>query len=222
MISVNLQSTREILDATEHLPDGATLVVHQVEWDAYERLLEDLAGRPHLRVSYDCGRLEVVSPSSRHERHARLFDGLVREFATAQKYTVEMLGQTTWKRRAVAKGVEPDCCYYIQNAERVIGKEDLDPESDPPPDIAVEIDITNTSQAKLSIYAALLVPEIWRYDGKTVRIYELAAGKYVQVSESRLLPGLTGTLLGESVERSRNQGQTKALAEFRRKIRRRR
>jgi Uma2 family endonuclease len=222
MMSVNLQAARDILSATQHLPDGATLVVHQVEWDTYERLLEDLARRPRLRVSYDCGRLEVVSPSSRHERHARFFDSLVREFATARKYTIEMLGQTTWKSRAVVKGVEPDCCYYIKNAERVIGKEDLDPESDPPPDIAVEIDITNTSLRKLSIYAALLVPEIWRYDGKTVRIYELAGAKYVETSESRFLPGLTATILGESIERSRSEGQTRSLAEFRRRIRRRR
>jgi Uma2 family endonuclease len=221
MSLVNTRTAETIFSAAEHLPDGATLIVSQVAWDEYERLLTGLREHPSLRVSYDCGKLEIVSPSSRHERVARFIDGLVREFARVHKRTVEMLGQTTWKRQALHKGVEPDCCYYTLNADRIIGRDDLDLKSDPPPDIAVEVDLTHPSLRKLPIYAALAVPEIWRFDGKTVRIYKLEGAKYSETSESRFLPGLTGVILGESIERSMAEGQTKALAEFSRRVRRR-
>jgi Uma2 family endonuclease len=119
----------EVLDATAHLPDGATLIVPQFDWDDYERLLEDLTERPRLRVSYDCGRLEIVSPLPEHEKYARFIDDLVRAFADAYGLELEKLGHTTWKRRALAKGVEADACYYIRSAKRIIGKRkiDLDP-----------------------------------------------------------------------------------------------
>ena len=107
----------------------------------------------------------------------------------------------------------------MENAERVIGKEELDLEFDPPPDIVVEIDITTRSMKKFSIYAALAVPEVWRYDGQSLRIYELSAGKYVEIPASRFLPGLSGSVLAKHIELSKTQGQTKALNAFIRHIR---
>jgi Uma2 family endonuclease len=212
-----LRLTDAILEATEHLPAGATLVVPHVAWDDYERLLENLTERP-LRVTFDCGRLEIVSPSPRHERYARFFDDLVRAFAEVHDLGLEKLGQTTWKMRLRDKGIEADSCYYVRNVERVIGKEELDLEFDPPPDIAVEIDITSTSVEKLAVYAALAVPEIWRYDGQTVQIYGLAEAKYMECSGSNILPGLTASILTQFMELSKTQGQTRALKAFRERI----
>jgi Uma2 family endonuclease len=219
MTPMNLQVTVEILDAVEHLPVGATLVMHHISWEDYERLLVEFGERSHFRVSYDGGRLEIMSPSMRHERLVRFLDRLVGEFAKVHKLAVEMLGQTTWTRQALAKGVEPDCCYYIQDTHCIIGRDDLDLEIDPPPDIVVEVDITNSSVRKLSIYAALGVPEVWRYDGQTVQVYELDGEKYVEVAGSHFLPGLTGQIISGFVDQSRTLGQTKALEEFRRLFR---
>ena len=210
--------TDDILDATEHLPDGATLVVPQVVWDDYERLLEQLAERPHLRVSYDCGRLEILSPSGEHEEYARFIDRIVYVFTGILGLEVEPRGSTTWKRRALDKGVEPDCCYYIRNAKRIIGKRDIDLKADPPPDIVVEIDITSTSLHKFSIYAALAVPEIWRYDGQDVHLYKLKDGRYPPISKSQFLPGLTGPMLAEAIEVSKTRGQEAAIRVLRRRI----
>jgi Uma2 family endonuclease len=219
MARMSVPHTTEILDAIEHLPGGATLVVPQFSWEDYERLLLDLADRPGLRISYDCGTLEIMSPSPKHERYVRLFDRLVHEFGRVRSLTVEMFGEATWKKRALAKGLQPDCCYYIGNAERIIGNENPNLEFDPPPDIAVEIDLSGTSLRKLSIYAALTVPEIWRYNGTTVQIYELSGAQYLRTANSRFLPGLTGTLLSESIDWSKTQGQTKAIEKFGRRIR---
>lgn len=207
--------TANYLDAIEHLPDGATLVIQQLSWDDYERLLEDLQERPHLRVSYDRGKLEIMSPLPEHEEYARLIDALVRTISEALDLKLQCYGGATWKRQRLARGVEPDSCYYVANADRVIGKRKFDLESDLPPDIAVEIDITNESLGKFPIYAALSVPEIWRYDGRTAQFYELAGAAYREIPESRFFPGLIPSLLANALEQSKTDGQTAALRAFR-------
>jgi Uma2 family endonuclease len=219
MAFMNPLVTGEILRATEHLPDGSTLLVPDVLWEEYELLLEELAERPHLRLSYDCGRLEIVSPSANHEKSAEFIDDLVRAYADALDLELEKLGHTTWKREALAKGAEADACYYVGNPERILGKDTLDLEIDPPPDIVLEIDITSNSRRKFPIYAGLGVPEIWTYDGDTVRFFELVDDKYIPISESPFLPKLTGQMLAEAIEVSKTRGQKTALDLFRKRIR---
>lgn len=208
--------TADYRDAVEHLPDGATLVVHDVSWDDYEHVLDDLSDRPRLRISYDRGRLEIMTPLPEHDTYSRLIDAMVRAYAELRDLTVESYGGATWKRRALARGVEPDECYYTISADRIIGKHHrIDLESDPPPDIVVEIDITNESLSKFGIYAALSVLEIWRYDGRVMQFYELADGAYGEVSESRSFPGLNPATLAAALEQSKTEGQTVALRAFR-------
>ena len=128
---------------------------------------------------------------------------------------LEGRGSATWKRPSLARGVEPGSCYYVASADRIIGKRRIDLESDPPPDIAVEIDVTNESVSKFSIYAALAVPEIWRYDGTTLQFYVLAGDGYRQIPESRFFRGLTPAMLAEGLEQSKTDGQTAAVRAFR-------
>jgi Uma2 family endonuclease len=205
-------------DAVEHLPEGAALVIRDVTWEEYERVLEDLAER-HVRVTYDRGTLEIMTPLSKHEKFARFIDALVQAWADAGGLIVEHVGSTTWKRRRLARGTEPDACYYVAAAARIIGKLDIDLESDPPPDVVLEIDITNESLSKFSIYAALGVPEIWRDDGKAAQFYALAGDTYEIEAQSRFLIGLTPAMLTEALEESKTAGQTAALESFRKRIR---
>jgi Uma2 family endonuclease len=219
MTPMGLLTTSEVVDATQHLPYGATLVLPQVSWDDYELLLSELSDRPHLRITYDCGTLEIMSPLPEHDAYARFIDAVVVEFCEASNLIVEPFGGATWKRRSLAKGAEGDACYYVRNARRIIGKRKIDLDFDPPPDIVVEIDTTRSSLKKLSIYAGLLVPEVWRYDGKKVQIYELRDGNYVESPSSQLLPGFTGALLVEFIELSKTEGYTEARRAFRRRLR---
>jgi Uma2 family endonuclease len=207
----------EIVDGSEHLPNGASLVVHQLDWDDYERVLESLVERPGLRVHYDSGRLEIVSPLSRHGRYDRLIGDLVVVFCDVFHISLEGFSTVTWKRKALLKGIEPDASFYIQNAKRIVGK-DIDLESDPPPDIVLEIDITSRSLHKLPIYAALRIPEVWRYDGQTCQFYALAEGRYVEAAVSPSLPRLTCKMLGDAIELSKTQGQDAARTTFRRTL----
>jgi Uma2 family endonuclease len=209
-------STRsaDYLDAIDHLPDGATLVLHQFSWDEYEQLVQQL-DRPRLRVSYDRGTLQIMTPLPEHEEYAALIDLLVGALSELLDLDLQMYRAATWKRQRLARGVEADSCYYVANASRIIGKRKFDLEFDPPPDIAVEIDVTNESLSKFPIYAALGVPEIWRYDGRTARFYGLAAEEYHEIAESRFLAGLTPLLPSDALEHSKTAGQQAALRAFR-------
>jgi Uma2 family endonuclease len=209
-----------IIDAIEHLPQGARLVIHEVTWDDYERLLEHPNNRPSLRVSYDRGRLEILSTSPEHEDYADFIRDLVLIFCETYDLTLETRGRATWKKPRLARGVEADGSYFIVSADRIIGKRQFDLEVDPPPDVVVEIDLTNDSIRKFPIYAALGIPEIWRYDGKTTMVfYELTGNDYHEIHESRILPGLKPQMLAAALEQSESEGQTVTRKAFRRKLR---
>lgn len=215
-------STRsaEYLEAIDRLPSGATLLFSDVSWEDYENVLEDLGRRPGLRVAYDEGILEIMTVSPEHEDYADFILSLARLLSEELDIKLETRGSTTWKRKKRGKGVEPDTCFYIANAQRIIGKCKIDLESDPPPDVAVEVEVTKESLGKFNIYAALGVPELWRYDGKRVVMYQLTKDlHYVEISESRFFPLLTGSLLTDFIELSKTVGQTDALKAFRRQIR---
>lgn len=212
-------STRvmDFREAVDHLPGGMTLVATDVPWDEYERLLEELADRPGVRVSYDEGRLEIMSPRPEHEEFKRFIEKIIDALGDHLNWNVEPRGSATWKKKQAAKGTEADTCYYIANAEMIIGRRTIDLRKDPPPDLAVEVDATNESLSKFSVYSALRVPEIWRYEVKHNRVvvYELRENDYMEVSASRAFPMLRAKVLDGFIEQSKVQGQKAAMAAFR-------
>ena len=207
--------TETYLEAVQHLPEDAVLVLHGVTWDDYEQLLEDMNGWPGMRITYYKGMLEIVSPSPRHEKIKAFIDNLVAMFCEERDIAMENLGSTTFKQKKNEQGAEPDVCFHVTNVEHIAGKDKINPDFDPVPDIAVEIDISNESTAKFEIHRTFGMPEIWRYDGNSVRLYRLAEAQYVEIPESRFFPELSATILTSFVEQSRIQGRTAALAAFR-------
>lgn len=211
--------TADYLEAVEHLPDGAMLRLEDISWDEYEQLLDQLAGWRGMRVSYDHGRVEIMSPSFQHEKFIALISGMGRILAEEMNITVEAAGATTYKQESLLKGSEGDESFYVKNAGAIIGNRQIDLDVDPPPDVVVEVDITNESLSKFPIYAAFLVPEIWRYDGKQARIYHLENESYAERDASLSFPFLTAQAMTEFLEQSKTQGQTPALVAFRQWIR---
>ena len=203
--------TASYIEAIEHLPKGAILRLPQVSWEDYEQLLADLGDDYHVRVSYACGWLEIMSPLPEHGEFADVVQDIAREITRELGVKLEARGSMTIRSAWQAQGAEPDTCFYVQNAARIIGKRSLDFNTDPPPDIVVEIDITNASQSKFPIYAALGVPEIWRYDGSQAYFYHLAGEQYVETSHSQAFPFLTSTVLAQLIEQSKSEGQDAAL-----------
>jgi len=218
MSSMNLPSTHDVLDAAEHLLSGARLLIEDFDWKHYEQLREAIGNGSRWRVSYDHGRLEILSPSPRHDKFGALIDLVVFVFMEVHDLDLESYGHATWKSKAIEVGVEPDCCYFIRKAHRVVGKLDFNMAVDPPPDVAVEVDLTRSSFKKLSIYAALGVPEVWRFHGNAFTFHALEGGRYSELQASRIVPQLTGAIMVEAIEDCVLHGQTKALKAFRRRL----
>jgi Uma2 family endonuclease len=211
--------TTNYLDIIERLPAGALLRLQNVDWDEYEHLLTQMDSHPGHRLSYDCGRLIIVSPSSEHEQYKEFAHILIFILSEEMELVIETAGATTFKSKLLKKGLEPDTCVYVQNAAHVIGKRGIKLGVDPPPDVAVEVDMSNDSIDKLPIYASMGVPEIWRYDGKAAHFYKLAGESYEVMPESIAFPGFTAQDFAHYLERSIIEGQTAAAKAFRRMLR---
>ena len=180
------------------------VVLEDISWDTYERILEDHRDRSAPRFTYDQGRLEIMSPSPEHEELKDLITRLVSAIAEGMNVDMRSFGSTTFRREDLERGFEPDGCFYIQSVERIKGKTDIDITIDPPPDLIVEIDITSPSIKKFPIFAQMGVPEVWRYDGKRWRIFTLeGVEEYVEQKESRALPGVTAEVIERFLDESR-------------------
>lgn len=212
--------TTDYLDVIEHLPSGAVLRFDQVPWEEYDQLLAELGEGSPVRVFYDDGRMEIMAPSSPHEKSKGLINRLVNAIADELSIDIESLGSTTFRSQLKAKGAEPDECFYVQNAASVIGREvELDIQRDPPPDIVVEIERTSASLDKFRIYSALGVPEIWREQKKRVRFFTLVQGGYVESSHSRAFPFLDSATFSEFLARGFAEGSRKSARAFRARLR---
>ncbi len=204
------------LDAVDRLPRDGTLVLYGVPWEEYEDLLVLMEDKPACHVSYNDGVVKIMSPRADHEYPKDVALSLVRVYADELDIVLESYGSTTYRERKKAKGVEPDTSFYVQNAERMIARKEIDLENDPPPDVVVEVDTTNESFDKLEIYAALRVPEIWRFDGHWFQILALGENTYSETANSLALPLITGEILTEYLNLGEINGQTAMLKAFRR------
>ena len=166
------------------------IVLSGVSWELYEQLREN-EDNWHVHMAYDDGRLELMSPSLSHERIKRLIGRMIEAFTEEMDIPLSSLGSTTWKNRKLAKGLEPDECYYILNHPRVRGRRQIDLAVDPPPDLAVETEVSRSLVRRLHIYAALGIPEIWRWRKSGLTAYSLGTdGKYTEREFSLNLPML--------------------------------
>lgn len=165
-------------------------VLHGISWDTYNALLHDLESSA-VRLTYDRGSLEMMSPSRDHERFKRLIGRIIEIFTEELDIPMQSGSSTTWRREDLDRGLEADECYYIQHEPQICDREIIDLTVDPPPDLAVGIEISHSLLDKLSVYAALRVPEIWHYDGETLRVCLLQAdGTYRGAEQSLNLPQL--------------------------------
>lgn len=157
--------------------------------------------------------LKLLFTPTPPENSARLEGVLVKILLKVQKRRWEPLGSTTFKREGMAAGIEPDDCFYIENSKAVIGKNLLDLTVDPPPDLALETDLT--SKTELDAYEALRVPELWIYEGGKLKINVLREGRYVESEISPTFPGVAVVeIIPRFVQRARVVGVSQALEEF--------
>jgi Uma2 family endonuclease len=149
------------------------VLLEGITWEVYDKLLRQVDGQ-NLRLTYDSGELEIMSPLPEHEYWSTVFGRMIEIMSLELGISMYPLGSTTFRQKQLQKGLEPDECYYVANEPAVRGKRRLDLRRDPPPDLVVEIDITHLAVDREKIYAAMGVPEIWRFDGRRLACLHLA------------------------------------------------
>jgi Uma2 family endonuclease len=186
-----------------------------ISWATYESLLEDTQNHG-TRFTYDRGYLEMMSPSREHERLKTLMGRMIETMTEELAIPISSAGSTTLKAQWKERGLEADESYYVANEPRVRGRDEIDLRVDPPPDLAVEVDISRSSLDQLSIYADLGVPEVWLCDGTTLNVYQLQPdGVYAQQSRSPSFPFLPLEQLEAFLARREESDETTWIRSFR-------
>jgi membrane protein len=162
---------------------------------------------PVQRFTFDHGELEM-SPSAKHERLSRRIADLIGVLADEMDLEVEDLGSATFRRQELDRGFERGSCFYVQNVERVLGKDQIDLAVDPPPDLVLEVDTTSPSISKLPMFAELGVPEVWRFDGSRLSMLRLSRDSYREVDTSDVFPGVSAKAISNLIAQGRPLGRT--------------
>ena len=183
------------------------VVLYNIGWQQFENLLKDLGDKRAARIAYDRGTLEIMTPLPEHEHYKEVISDIVKDLGDLLDLDYESLGSTTWKRESRLAGVEPDNCFYFQNEAAIRGKLQFDLNQDPPPDLVLEIDLTSKSLNRFPIYARLGVPEIWCYDSRELKIYQLQNGEYQEAQISLVFPNLAVQEIPRLIEQNRSLGR---------------
>ncbi|MEG5040780.1 MULTISPECIES: Uma2 family endonuclease [unclassified Microcoleus] len=194
------------------------VILKGVSWSTFKALLADVGDDRAWRIAYDEGVLEIRMPLEEHEEPKRLIESFVEAIVDELEIELRSLGSLTLEREDLTRAVEPDSCFYIQNESLVRGR-NINLPNDPPPDLAIESDYTNSSINKFTIYAALGVPELWRYRRESLQVYHLVEGKYEMCDRSLAFSFLPVAEIPGFIEQSRTVGQRAAVRLFRQRIR---
>jgi Uma2 family endonuclease len=193
------------------VPPGQRVQLENISWTDFEAILAELGEHRGTRIAYSEGTLEIMAPLPEHET-AKVFIGdFVKILLDQTGVEWISLGSTTFKQQFMAAGIEPDDCFYIQNCGRMVGRDRLDLAIDPPPDLAIEVDLTSRTQ--ISAYAALKVPEVWCYDSGKLKISVLRNGNYVDTKVSSTFPNFP---LFEVIPQFIKRGQAEVMSSVRR------
>ena len=196
------------------VPPGHRIILQNISWQEFEEILTELGENRASRLAYYQGNLEIKMPLPKHEVAKVIIGDLVKIILEELEIDCECFGSTTFKRQDMNSGIEPDDSFYIQNHLQMIGKEKIDLNIDPPPDLVIEIDVTSKTQ--LDAYLALAVPEVWRYEDDKLQINIWQDGKYIESEVSPNFPNLPiAEIIPQFVEESRILGRSPTLRKFR-------
>jgi Uma2 family endonuclease len=191
------------------------VLLRNISWNTYTSLLDEV-GEGATRLTYNRGLLEIEMPSRHHELIKRLVGEIVELCLRRSGSDYEPSGNATWRQENHLQGLEADECYHIQHASEVRGKAGLDLSIDPPPDLAIEVELTSSSINKLEIYSSLGVPEIWRIraDGTCHMLLRGNDGSYRQVYVSLCIPVLTPEIICRFVLLREQVGHSETIRRF--------
>lgn len=196
------------------LEKSQTIVLHNVSWNSYKTISDTLQDETPAHFTFDRGNLEIMVLSLKHENLKKIIAVLFERISELLEIDIFAAGSTTFQREDLERGFEPDECYYIQNAARMRGKEAVDLTFDPPPDLTIEVDIKHSSLNRMSIFAAVGIAEVWRFDGERLSIYLLKDGKYFESKSSAALPRASSRRMSQLIEAGTNSSRQDFLAQI--------
>lgn len=206
------------------VPAGGSILLSNVDWRTYSRLLKAFAERPGVRLTYDRGELEIMVPRLEHDDDAWFLGDLIFVLTEELGLPLKRGGSTTLRRRLRQRGIEADGCFWIDNAPKMAGHRKLKLGADPPPDLAIEVDVTHSSLDRLAIYADLQVPEVWRLEGNRLDFHVLGSHGSFEIAEvSKAFPLIAPADVLRFVQQAREAGdENVVIRRFRDWIRERR
>ncbi len=192
------------------------VLLYNVSWQLFQYMLTELGENRSTRLAYDDGTLEIMTPLLPHEHYKRLIEKMIDCLVEELNLNLKSIGSMTCKRNEIAKGLEPDSGFYIQNEQLVRHSKQIDLNQDPPPDLMLEMDFSNSSLNKMSIYLSLEVPELWQYIRGELHIYQLQAGKYIPLHYSPTFANLPlADEIPQFLEQSNQIGEVQMIRNFR-------
>lgn len=199
------------------LSAGSRISIPDLTWQDFEQILVDAGEKRNTRMTYYKGTLEIMSPLALHERPHRIIADIVKTILEIQERDWEDFGSTTFKHPEIA-GVEPDTCFYVQNADLVRDCTNMNLAIYPPPDLAIESAVT--SKTALKAYESTFVPEVWIYSDRRLAIHILQGDRYLETNVSLLFPDLPiNELIPSLVQQAIKLGTSRMLRSLKAQLR---
>lgn len=200
---------------TTAIPGETRVLLENITWQTFKTMLAEMGSERANKISYRQGNIEVMTPLKPHESSNRLIEVFVGVLCEELGLEVNRVGSLTLTRDDLEYGAEPDSSYYIQNELLVREKENIDLAFDPPPDLVLEVEYSRPKIDKSKLYAAMGIPEFWRYNGTTLRVYILANGQYSETQTSPTFAAIPIKEIPRFIEESKKIGQIAVTRAFR-------
>ena len=200
---------------TTAIPGETRVLLENITWQTFKTMLAEMGSERANKISYRQGNIEIMTPLKPHESSNRLIEVFVGVLCEELGLEVNRVGSLTLTRDDLEYGAEPDSSYYIQNELLVREKENIDLAFDPPPDLVLEVEYSRPKIDKFKLYAAMGIPEFWRYDGTILRVYILANGQYSETQTSPTFAVIPIKEIPRFIEESKKIGQIAVTRAFR-------
>lgn len=196
-------------------PTENRVLLQNISWQTFKTILAEMGSDRNSRLAYDNGTVEIMTPQMPHENSNRLIEVFVGVLCEELGWEIKRAGSLTLTRDDLQRGAEPDSSYYIQNEALVRDKENIDLATDPPPDLVLEVEYSRSAIDKLKLYAAMGVPEFWRYNGSVLRVYTLAGGQYSEVETSPTFAPVSVKEIPQFMQEAKKNGEIATTRTFR-------
>jgi Uma2 family endonuclease len=197
---------------------GQHFTFEDVDWEFYTQIGQRLADR-RVFTTYYKGRLEIVTVSYLHDRVVALLSQLVWILAEESGAPLIPSGMTTLKRKDLEAGIEPDSSFYTAHGSAVREKTEIDLSVDPPPDLAIEVQITRRLGARQTIYRDIGVPEVWQFGNGVLAVLCRRGGEYERVDRSPTFPQLSPREISSFIAAGLRQDGVEWAKSVRRRVR---